>query len=291
MSSTRRPTWVTPQPLRTGILRLSCELNLFRRWVLPLFVERHRLPRQPFERAVALLADDAGELFVSLVSETPPGRAPQPVPSAEVRDAVRAAHVALFRLTQRNLLADRPVADVELPCCDLNDGLSWWLTPLVEPWSQSRLDHEARALAESLGCEAGGAFETHHLLTQTPTPTLLEALRGLDFNTFMRRAETLLRLYPEGSERVFALPASRRRPTPFAGWYNDVSGITSYLLGCLMMVRANNHFGLVRRAARRPASVGAWSPYALGQVLHVLHRKWMVVHELAARERGGTEGT
>jgi hypothetical protein len=281
--------FLTAQQVSQEARQLARELLNFRDRVLPRLVDANRPLADKFACAATVMADNADSLAWSVAGRQNPVHLDEwfdeTVTWDQVEKAIQAAHAAQHPTAQMHLLRQRAVTDEELSACRWSgQRVVWSLCAMVRPWPVEVLDERSRLIAQWLKVEASSADELRRVLLDLPRRRLLRAFRRMPFDTFCQLAEALVRINPEVPDAVLLVPTGKYGPAASARASWDVpclNGLTSYLLGTAMEIRANNHFGLVWRTALRPETLGNWRVFMPGQVLDILYRKWQVLHIMA----------
>jgi hypothetical protein len=269
--------------------RLADELQDYRRRVLPRLADPERREYPALDRAADDTADNAGRLARELA-----GLRPALADEEEgvgwtydgVRAAVAAARDALGPAARDNLLGGRLDRRAVLPAGWAWDGqqMVWSLSAMLLPWPAEVLDQRAGRIAAVLKADAATAAGLRRVLADVLPRRLVRAFRRLGRDECYTLAEALVRLEPTVPDAVLLVPTGQSGPAGSAGPDPTAPGVTgpvSWLLGAAMEVRANNHFGLVRRTAVRPECRGSWRCFQAAQVFDILYQKWLILHELA----------
>jgi len=199
----------------------------------------------------------------------------------EVTEAIAAVRDTFDTSANHHLLRLEPDHGV-IRWNDTANRPEWSLYAMLVPWDQATLDDRATQLSRAIGGTATSSNELQIALEHIPERNLLRAFRLFSFDEFTLRAETMLRIAPTVTDKVYRVPTGRFGQSN-CGMSKDsplVTTVVSYLLSSLMEARANNNFGLVWRVALCYEIRGSWLVFAPGRILDILYQKWVCLSEL-----------
>lgn len=225
---------------RRGFERLADELREYRQRVLPNLVDVYTQSYHRLDAAIEALFANACD--VATASD-------HGATYCEARAAIASARATLEPTARAHLLSGRTTPGGWFH----EAGQSQWqLGAMLVPWPSDTHDHWSKWLE--------GAFGTR------TAPRLVLAIQRLPADEALKAAEALMRLDPTVPDAV--LLAATQNPDA-----------RSWLLAAAMELRANNHFGQVRRTSVRPECRGNWRCFQAPQVLDILFQKWLILHE------------